>query len=173
MKIANKKVAAIAYKLSISDSATPKKLVEDVNEKHPMHFLVGESGLPVKFEETLMGLGAGDKFDFTVQAKDGFGKYEEEEVMSLPIQDFLDEKGVLNKEVLQVGKLVPMKDEQGHHVRGRILEIDETKGYIKMDFNHPLAGKDMHFEGSVVNVREATKEEMEHGHVHGEGGHHH
>ena len=138
-----------------------------------MHFLVGESGLPPKFEESLMGMQAGDTFNFTVNAADGFGTRDEEDVMNLPVEDFLDEKGVLDKDMLQVGKLVPMSDEEGHQTRGRILEISEAKGYIKMDFNHPLAGMDMHFDGSIVLVRAASKEEMEHGHVHGEGGHHH
>lgn len=173
MKIENKTVAAIAYKLSVSDTTSAKKEVETVTESHPMHFLVGESGLPAKFEETLMGLVGGSTFNFIVKAEDGFGKIELEDIMNLPIDDFKDEDGKLDMEILQIGKLVPMSDEEGHQTRGRILEINEGKGYIKMDFNHPLAGKNLHFEGSVISVRAASAEELKHGHVHGEGGHHH
>jgi FKBP-type peptidyl-prolyl cis-trans isomerase SlyD len=66
-----------------------------------------------------------------------------------------------------------MVDEIGNEVRGRVVEVNQAKGYVKMDFNHPLAGKDLHFEGTVLSVRDATSEELEHGHVHGEGGVHH
>jgi FKBP-type peptidyl-prolyl cis-trans isomerase SlyD len=173
MQITSKKVAAISYKLSISDAKTPTKLVESVEENKPMYFLVGHSGLPEKFEEELEGKIAGDIFKFSLKAKDSFGDVHEEDIMNLPIEDFKDEKGLLDKTVIQVGRLIPMTDESGHHVRGRILEIDEVKGYIKMDFNHPLAGKDLHFEGKIVLVRDASKEEIDHGHVHGTGGHHH
>jgi FKBP-type peptidyl-prolyl cis-trans isomerase SlyD len=67
--------------------------------------------------------------------------------------------------------MVPMSDNDGNHLRGKILEI--TDEHIKMDFNHPLAGTDLHFSIEVLDVREATDEEIDHGHVHGEHGHHH
>jgi FKBP-type peptidyl-prolyl cis-trans isomerase SlyD len=64
-----------------------------------------------------------------------------------------------------------MTDNEGNRLQGKVLEIEDEN--IIMDFNHPLAGKNMHFKGEVVGIRDATAEEMEHGHVHGEGGHHH
>ena len=62
-------------------------------------------------------------------------------------------------------------DDQGNQMQGLVLAVNED--HIVMDFNHPLAGKDLHFQGSVNHVRDASAEEMAHGHVHGEGGHHH
>ncbi len=67
--------------------------------------------------------------------------------------------------------MIPMSDNQGNHLQGTIKDIID--GNIIMDFNHPLAGADLHFTGSVLDVRDATKEELDHGHVHGPHGHQH
>ena len=80
-------------------------------------------------------------------------------------------EGKIDENMIKVGASVPMQNEQGHPLNGLILEIGEST--IKMDFNHPLAGQGLYFTGEVVEVREATSEEIEHGHVHGDGGHQH
>ena len=67
--------------------------------------------------------------------------------------------------------MITMQDQNGNPLDGRVLEIHPEK--VIMDFNHPLAGKNLHFSGVVIEVREATDEELSHGHVHGPGGHHH
>ena len=64
-----------------------------------------------------------------------------------------------------------MSDNDGNQLRGKIVEVDEEN--VKMDFNHPLAGTDLHFSGEVLEVREATEDEIAHGHAHGPHGHHH
>jgi FKBP-type peptidyl-prolyl cis-trans isomerase SlyD len=64
-----------------------------------------------------------------------------------------------------------MQDQDGNPMDGRVLEIGTET--VKMDFNHPLAGEELHFKGEILEVREATAEELDHGHVHGPGGHHH
>ena len=64
-----------------------------------------------------------------------------------------------------------MMDDDGNQMYGLVLEV--TDAHVAMDFNHPLAGNDLHFIGEVLEVREASKEELDHGHVHGEHGHHH
>ena len=173
MNVELDKVVCLAYELSISDKQNPLKLVESVQENKPMLILFGSSGLPIKFEEKIQGLKSGDPFTFTINADEGFGDFDQNEIMNLPIEDFFDEGNKLDTNVFKVGRFIPMVDEDGHHIRGKILEVNESAGYIKMDFNHPLAGKDMHFTGKIVSVREATPEEIAHGHVHGEGGHHH
>ncbi len=173
MQIANEKVAAISYKLSSTDASGKKSHLETVDAKNPMYFLVGHSGLPEKFEKHLEGLKTGDKFNFELASADAFGDIFEDDIINLPLKEFLDESGKLDKNTFQVGKLIPMTDENDHQVRGKIVEINEEKGYIKMDFNHPLAGQNLHFDGQVELVRDAKPEEMDHGHVHGDGGHHH
>lgn len=64
-----------------------------------------------------------------------------------------------------------MRDQEGNPLMGIVKEI--TDAYVKMDFNHPLAGFDLHFMGEVLEVRDASQEELDHGHVHGPHGHHH
>ncbi len=63
-----------------------------------------------------------------------------------------------------------MQNDQGHPLNGKIVEVKENE--VVMDFNHPLAGQDLHFSGEILEIREASKEELEHGHVHGPDTHH-
>lgn len=168
MKIAQNKVVNITYNLSIDNV-----LIESVDEKQPLLFLVGNSGLPEKFEDNLEGMEKGNAFDFILTPAQAFGQHQEEDVLNLPIEDFLSEDGSLDTNFFQVGKLVPLTDDQGHNHRAKVLEISKLNGYMKLDFNHPLAGKTLHFTGKIIEIRDASKEELEHGHAHGPGGHHH
>ncbi len=168
MKISDKKVVAISYKLSVNG-----QLVETVDAAHPMLFLVGNSGLPEKFESNLVGLSAGQTFEFSLSPEEGFGTRLEEDVLNLPLEDFYSENGTLDKEFLQLGRIIPLTDDQGNHHKAIILEINEAQKFIKLDFNHPLADKTLQFVGQIESVREATQEEISHGHAHGHGGHVH
>jgi len=160
----------LAYDLKVMDAENNKVLVEKVVKEHPMLFLFGVSGLPEKFEENIEGLKTGDKFEFSVESDDAYGEFDEESIVNIPIEVFkVDNK--FDSEKFSVGAVIPMSDESGHTMRGKILEVNSED--IKMDFNHPLAGKNLYFNGEVVSIREATAEELAHGHVHGEGGHHH
>jgi len=170
MLVEKNKVVALAYDLKVMDAENNKVLVEKVVKEHPMLFLFGVSGLPEKFEENIEGLKTGDKFEFSVESDDAYGEFDEESIVNIPIEVFkVDNK--FDSEKFSVGAVIPMSDESGHTMRGKILEVNSED--IKMDFNHPLAGKNLYFNGEVVSIREATAEELAHGHVHGEGGHHH
>ncbi len=79
--------------------------------------------------------------------------------------------GVFDEAVIKVGEIIPMEDEQGYPLTGKILEVDGNN--VLVDFNHPLAGLNLYFEGKILEVRDATHEELAHGHVHGAHGHHH
>ena len=92
-------------------------------------------------------------------------------MVNIPKEAFKNSDGTIEKDVLVIGKTVPMVDQEGNHLQGVVDEITEL--HVKMDFNHPLAGQTLHFVGSVAEVRGATAEELSHGHVHGPGGHHH
>jgi FKBP-type peptidyl-prolyl cis-trans isomerase SlyD len=89
----------------------------------------------------------------------------------LPANIFHDENGAFDKEMFQVGSMVPMSDSEGNQLRGRILEVAEET--VQMDFNHPLADTDLHFVGTILEVRDAEAEELAHGHAHGPHGHQH
>ena len=73
--------------------------------------------------------------------------------------------------MLKIGNVIPMQDQNGNPLRGTVKEIADTT--VKMDFNHTLAGQELHFTGQIVDLREGTEEEISHGHVHGPGGHQH
>jgi FKBP-type peptidyl-prolyl cis-trans isomerase SlyD len=75
------------------------------------------------------------------------------------------------EDILQVGRMVPMQDQDGNPMNGIILEFDDQT--VKIDFNHPLADQELNFKGAIVSVRDANSEELDHGHVHGPGGHQH
>tara|TARA_R110000868_G_scaffold147609_3_gene369149 strand:- start:29 stop:532 length:504 start_codon:yes stop_codon:yes gene_type:complete len=167
MEIGSKKVVTITYKLTESNS--DGELVQEVLEKEPFVFLFGEQQVLPGFESNLEGKTTGENFEFGIKSEDSYGPIEKEAIVDLPINIFMVEGKLA--EMVTPGAFVPMNDQEGNPMQGLVLEIgDET---IKMDFNHPMAGLDLFFTGQILDVREATPEELDHGHVHGEGGHHH
>ena len=170
MKIEKNKVVTLTYELRIMDENGEQSLIETANEEHPMVFIYGMSGLPDQFEDNLEGLNTGDNFDFKLDTEDGYGEYNEEAVVELP-KNVFEVEGSVPDNMLEEGNFIPMTDSEGNQLQGRVVEIGEEN--VKMDFNHPLAGKELFFKGKVEKVREATQEELDHGHVHGEGGHQH
>lgn len=170
MKIEKNKVVSVAYELKVNDEAGQQQVIENVEPAQPMVFLFGASGLPEKFESELQGKNEGEPFEFSLSSEEAYGNYEQEAIVELP-HDIFKVDDVFDASKFPVGSFVPMTDPEGNMLRGRVLEIrPET---IVMDFNHPLAGHELYFKGNVVNVREATAEELDHGHVHGPGGHQH
>jgi FKBP-type peptidyl-prolyl cis-trans isomerase SlyD len=171
MTIDNNTVVSLNYKLSVSADSSKEELVEETSAEQPFVFLFGVGGLLEEFEGNLKGLKAGDKFDFVIKAENGYGTGSDENTVRIPMEAFVADGEELDTEMVAVGNFLPMVDDQGHQMQGLVLEV--TDEYIMMDFNHPLAGKDLHFIGDVNSVRDASVEELSHGHVHGEGGHHH
>ncbi|HEY1040695.1 MAG TPA: FKBP-type peptidyl-prolyl cis-trans isomerase [Bacteroidia bacterium] len=170
MTIDKNKVVSVNYHLSSKFENEAEELVEQTSADRPFVFLYGAGGLIPKFEQELAGKKVGDKFDFRVNAADGYGMYNEEYVAEIPKEAFFIE-GKFDETQISVGKEVPMMDAEGNQMYGLVLEVADK--HVAMDFNHPLAGHDLHFVGEVLEVRDATAEELDHGHVHGPGGHHH
>jgi FKBP-type peptidyl-prolyl cis-trans isomerase SlyD len=172
MVIESKKVVSVNYVLtSPTAEAGGEELLEKTSVEAPFVFLYGAGGLLEEFEGHLKGLKKGDAFDFRIEAKNAYGLSAPDHVVNIPIEAFRDPEGNIDDEMVNVGNVLPMTDNQGNRLEG--LVIERTDDHIKMDFNHPLAGKDLHFKGEVLDVREASEEELAHGHVHGEHGHHH
>lgn len=167
MKIEANKVVKIVYELEIGEGNN-KEMLEIVQDDEPMVFIQGMSGLPEAFEAQLDGLQAGDEFKFSVNAADGYGEPDPEAIIDFPIENFKIEDGKVPEGMLEIGNMIPFSNDEGNRMNGRIVEI--TDEFVILDFNHPLAGQNMHFSGKVLGVREATKDEIAHGHVHGEGG---
>ena len=172
MKISPNSVVSVNYHLTVpGEKGGAEITIEKTSSEEPFTFLFGGGQLLPDFEKNLTGKIVGDKFDFKIGAKEGYGEFSLDHIVNLPIENFLGEDGKLDNETIAVGKNVPMMDAEGHKLWGKVLEISLSS--IKMDFNHPLAGKELHFNGEVLEVREASKDELDHGHVHGPGGHHH
>ncbi len=105
-------------------------------------------------------------FDFAIESEDGYGEYTDDRKVQIPKNIF--EVPGAPADLLEVGRTVPMQDNNGNPLFGVVLGVDNDQ--VLMDFNHPLAGQKLFFKGEIVDVREATDEELAHGHVHGEGG---
>lgn len=170
MQIAPNSVVYISYQLSFPDENGQPEVVEIVGDEEPMVFIHGLSGLPESFENNLAGLKVGDEFDFSISPEDAYGTIDPNAIIDLPKSIFQVE-GQNTDEIVKIGNFIPMTDDQGNRMQGLVISIgDET---VKMDFNHPLAEKELIFIGKVLKIRPATQDELDHGHVHGEGGVHH
>lgn len=165
MKIDKHTVATVTYTLEVEGD-----LVEKTDKANPLTFLAGVGMMIPGFEQQLVGKEAGDTYDITVIPEEGYGVSDPEAVIELPKSIFVID-GKLQEELLVEGNIVPLQDQQGSPLQGVIVEVGEDT--VTMDMNHQLAGKTLHFTGEILEVRPATKEEISHGHVHGEGGHHH
>jgi FKBP-type peptidyl-prolyl cis-trans isomerase SlyD len=159
-------VVSIVYELRAGSEEG--ELVEALSEENPLTFLFGSGGLLPKFEENLNGLSSGDTFEFLLSSEDAYGPRTENAVVHVPKTVF-EIDGKIDETLMQVGRTVPMMDAEGRRLNGKVISVGEEA--VKMDFNHPMAGTDLHFRGQVTGIRNATEEELAHGHVHrGEDG---
>ena len=168
MKIAKNKVVEITYQLRLD--GFDGEMIEEVKKAKPFVFLYGSGMMLDSFEAQLKGMEKGEKFHFTLGYNEAYGEVVKENIVKLP-KNIFEVDGKFNEELIYVGAIVPMKDDQGNEFEGLIAEIQKSD--VMVDFNHPLAGEDLFFDGKILDVRDATKEEIAHGHVHGHGGHHH
>lgn len=159
MQIAMNTVVSITYELRNSAG----KLLEE--SKEPVTYLHGGyDNIFPRVEEELHGKSVGDVVEITLEPTDAFGDYDEglvqiEPLTAFPIKD------------LKVGMQFEGEDETGDVILYTVTDIGDGK--VVVDGNHPWAGERVLFKCTVTNIRSAAKEELEHGHVHGEGGHHH
>ena len=162
MEISKNKVVKLIYILHFDDFNGD--IIEEVKTDSPFTFIYETGFMLEAFENNIKGLKKDDAFKFKIACNDAYGEVNEKNIVDLP-KNVFEVDGKFNKEIIFAGAKVPMKDEQGNEFDGFIIDI--TKNTVIVDFNHPMAGEDLYFEGRVLNVREATKEELEHGHVHG------
>ena len=168
MQIGENKVVSMTYTLKKDDTCETTR--REVNEDRPFVYLFGQGGLLPAFKDNLRGLNKGDSFDFILVKEDAYGVNIPENIIDLDKKIF-EVDGKVDESMLQVGKVIPMQDDKGNPLSGVLVEIGADS--VKMDFNHPLAGLDLHFSGRVLDVREPTMEELDHGHAHEPGGHDH
>ena len=170
MKIEKNKVVTLSYELHSSLDNKQKTFIEKTDSTMPFVFIFGEGNLIPGFEENVNGLSVGDKFSFDIAPENAYGPSDKDAIVDIPI-DVFKQDGIIMMDMLKIGSMLPMSDQDGNRMNGKIIAV--TGDSVTMDFNHPLAGQNLHFSGEVVAIRDASPEELEHGHVHGEGGHHH
>jgi FKBP-type peptidyl-prolyl cis-trans isomerase SlyD len=168
MQITKNKVVSLSYILK-RDNAQGE-IIEETRAGDPLVFLYGIGQMLPKFEEHLSTLKTGDDFEFTLSSDEAYGEMDQDAIIDLDKSIFMVD-GKIDDEMLAIGNVIPMRDDQGHMLQGIVVNV--TNESVRMDFNHPMAGNTLHFTGNVIDVREATAEEISHGHAHGAGGHHH
>ncbi len=148
---------AVAYKLYAAGEKT-LEFIEEATDERPFDFISGFGFTLPDFEERITPLAKGEKFDFKLTPEQAYGAHFEERVVDLGREIFCI-NGHFDHENVFVDAILPLQNEDGHYFQGRVLEI--TDDHVKIDLNHPLAGKELRFKGHVVENREATNEEIQ------------
>ncbi|NQV14262.1 peptidylprolyl isomerase [bacterium] len=160
MIITKDKVVSIDYTLTNDNG----EVLDSSSGRDPLGFLHGHGNLIPSLEKELEGKVKGDKLIAIIAPDQAYGIRKDEMVQEIPLENFQDASQV------KVG--VQLQVENEHEVRiATIMAVSESSATV--DMNHPLADKTLHFDVEVMDVREPSQEELEHGHVHGAGGHHH
>lgn len=155
MKIEKDKMVSLIYELREGNSEG--RVVEALEEQRPMVFLFGSGRLLPSFESNLESLSEGDNFSFILDAGSAYGERREEMIINLP-RSIFENEGKLDENICRVGNEVPMMDSNGNRINGTVVEVAEN--FVRMDFNHPMAGIDLCFTGKITEVRDATAEEL-------------
>jgi FKBP-type peptidyl-prolyl cis-trans isomerase SlyD len=161
MIVAKDRVISLTYELRIDQP--DGEIVESLNTDAPLTFLFGSGGLLPRFEANIDGLKIGDQFDFNINSNEAYGEVIQERIVSIPISAF-EIDGKIDEAMLHIGNRIPMQDTSGNKLTGVVKEV--SKENVQMDFNHPLAGNDLFFKGRITDIREATEDELTHGHAH-------
>ncbi|MCW5877551.1 MAG: peptidylprolyl isomerase [Anaerolineales bacterium] len=158
--VAKDTVVKLAYTLTVDG-----EIIDMADEQDAIEFLQGHRNIISGLESQLDGMKVGENKTVKVSAEEGYGAVDEDAFDEVPLSEFPEDV------TPEMDMELELKDAEGNDLYGRIVAIGDES--VTMDFNHPLAGKELHFEVKVVDVRPATAEEIAHGHVHSHGGHHH
>lgn len=157
-KIKPGKYVEMVYDLYMINSDGSEKLVHQSDPSDPEKIVFGVTrGVIEPLEKAIDGLEVGEAFDVTATADQAFGPYDKEQVVELEKDIFIVD-GKFDSDIIKQGAYVPMMTADGFRVNGKVLAVTDDK--VKLDFNHPLAGKDVRFKGKIQTVRDATPEEI-------------
>ena len=159
MKIGQNKVVEFCYELEVDG-----QVVDKTTKERPLDYIHGTGCLLPKLEEHIEGMEAGAKFDVTLSPVDAYGEIDPSRIIDLPKAAF-EVNGEVREDLLVPGNTIPMLNGSGAVIPGVVLEVSEDS--VKMDLNHQMAGKTLHFKGEILTVREATEKELTEG-LHGE-----
>lgn len=153
---------AVTFHYHLTDEAN--ETLDSSREAEPLTVLFGHGAIIPGLEQAMDGHVAGDRFKVSVPPEQAYGLRREDFTQRVPKKYFR------NAEQLKPGDSTVLSTEQGHRP---VVVLKVGSSVIDVDLNHPLAGKTLQFDIEITDVRDASAEEIEHGHVHGAGGHHH
>ena len=156
MQVSDNKYVTVTYDLNVGEGEE-RELMERATAQQPLEFIFGTNSMLEAFENQLRDLSEGDPFSFRLTPEEAYGDYDETKVIELP-KNIFEIEGKIDGEVLFEGNTLPMMDASGNRLMGSVVSIGDE--VVTMDFNHPLAGEIMHFEGTVMGVRDASAEEI-------------
>jgi len=159
MKITQNTVVEFSYDLEVDG-----QIVDRTTNEKPLDYIHGTGSLLPKLEAHIEGMEPGDKFDVTLSPADGYGEVDPSRIIDLPKSAF-EVNGEVREDLLVPGNTIPMMNSMGGVIPGVVIEVTEDS--VKMDLNHQMAGKTLHFTGEILTVREATEKELTEG-LHGE-----
>lgn len=160
MQISSGKVVSIDYTLTDDN----KQVLDSSEGGEPLSYLHGNGQIIPGLEKELEGKAAGDKLSVKVAPKDGYGERDDAKIVLVP------RKQIEGDGEIKVGTQLTASGPRGNQIV-TVTKVDDEN--VTIDGNHPLAGQNLNFEVTVRGVRDATEEEVSHGHAHGPGGHHH
>ncbi|MEM7105567.1 MAG: FKBP-type peptidyl-prolyl cis-trans isomerase [Bacteroidota bacterium] len=169
MKVSKNSVVQITY--TLREGSAEGAVVEVVQNNNPLTFLFGVGSMLPAFENNLDGLAVDDEFQFMLNSGEAYGDSDPKAIFDVDINIFRGQDGNIDEKMIALGNIVSLRDEQNRMHRAKVLGVTEQT--VKLDFNHPMAGKSLHFTGIVVGVREATEEEIANGNIQGPGGSNH
>jgi len=159
LKVNDGQVVSMEYTLKVDGE------VADTSQgREPLEFVHGAGNIIPGLEREMVGMAVGDSKDVLVAAVDGYGEEDDNAFMDVPREQFPEEIP------MKIGTEIQVQNQAGQPMYARIDTIGDKS--VRLDFNHPLAGKELHFSVKVVGLRDATPEEKEHGHVHAPGHQH-
>lgn len=151
------KYIAVAYRLYVVDNNS-NELVEEATDNEPFQFISGYGITLDAFENATAGLNKGEDFDITLSKDEAYGDYEEEHVLDLDKNIFCI-NGHFDHDNIYKDAIIPLQNEDGNRFLAKVVSVGEDK--VRVDLNHPLAGKTLNFKGHIVESREATNEEIQ------------
>jgi FKBP-type peptidyl-prolyl cis-trans isomerase SlyD len=160
MQVAKDNVVSIEYRLHLGDG----KIIDESDPGDPLVYLHGYEEIVPGLEKALEGKKPGESLKVQVSPEEGYGEYDPDGVEEVARDEFPPDMELV------AGGVVEAVDEDGEEVEFLVKELRAKT--VVVDFNHPLAGKTLHFEVTVREVRAATAEELEHGHAHAPGHEH-
>lgn len=153
--VADDKVVSLEYTLTVEG-----EILDSTDEDEPIQFLHGHGEIIPGLERALTGMELGESRSIEVTSEEAYGDVDKRQIIDVSRDEFPDDFPLRPNVELEV------RDKEGNTRHAVIVEV--KKKSVKLDFNHPLAGKDLNFEVKVVGLREASPEEIDHGHVHAE-----